>query len=434
MNVRARAARLISSVVDGGKSLSALLDESSAGAEQALLQELCYGVIRYWYRLDALAGQLLQRPLKRKDGDVRALILVGLYQLLYMRIPAHAAVTETVAATAGLRKAWSKGLVNALLRSFQRDSERLLTSIEQDPQASSLSPAWLLKLIQDGWPQHWRNIIAASNARAPMSLRVNLARNSRETYRQHLQAAGLEAHALALTEAGLQLASPCDVHTLPGFDAGDVSVQDGAAQLAAPLLDAQTGERVLDACAAPGGKTAHILERLQAGQMTAEVIALDVETTRLARVDATLQRLQLAAKTISGDAAHPADWWDGQPFDRILLDAPCSATGVIRRHPDIRLLRRADDIPRLVETQQQILASLWPLLRPGGRLLYATCSILPQENAENIARFTRAHDDARLQPITADWGHDTGHGRQILPGEQDMDGFFYACLEKQRQA
>jgi 16S rRNA (cytosine967-C5)-methyltransferase len=430
MNVRARAARLISSVVDGGKSLSQLLDAEAAGKEHALLQELCYGVLRYWYRLDALAAQLLQRPLKRKDSDVRALILVGLYQLLYMRIPAHAAVTETVAATGALRKVWSKGLVNALLRRFQRESEHLLTCVDEDPQARTLMPAWLLELIQAGWPQQWQVIVEASNARAPMSLRVNCARSSREVYLSRLQATGIEAHALVHTEAGLQLASPCDVNALPGFADGDVSVQDAAAQLAAPLLDARDGERVLDACAAPGGKTAHILERLQARQAKAEVIALDVEETRLTRVKSTLQRLQLQAKTVQGDAARPAGWWDGQTFDRILLDAPCSATGVIRRHPDIRLLRRAEDIQHLVDTQQQILVALWALLKPGGRLLYATCSILPQENAENIARFLETHEDARLVPVEAEWGQETGHGRQILPGEQNMDGFFYACLEK----
>lgn len=430
MNVRARAAQLVNSVVEGGKSLSGLLEAAAPAEDRALLQELCYGVIRHWYRLEAIAARLLDKPLKRKDGDVHALLLAGLYQLLEMRVPAHAAVSETVAATRDLRKAWSKNLINALLRRHLRESEQLLTLVDADPEAATLMPGWLLDLLQQAWPGQWQAVVAASNARAPMTLRVNLARGDREAYLASLHAAGIAAESLPWTEAGVQLGAPCDVSALPGFETGAVSVQDAAAQLAAPLLDARAGERILDACAAPGGKTAHILERLQAAGGTASVTALDVDAGRLQRVEATLQRLGLMAQVRRGDAATPAGWWDGQLYDRILLDAPCSATGVIRRHPDIRLLRRATDIPQLAAGQLRILAALWPLLKPGGRLLYATCSILPTENADTVRAFLGAQADARLLPIAADWGVDTGFGRQLLPGERDMDGFFYACLEK----
>lgn len=432
-NVRAQAALAIAAVIKG-QSLTAALQANTvgnaAGKDHALLQAMSYGTLRFWYRLDALGRQLLDKPLKAKDQDVYALILCGLYQLMEMRIPAHAAVSETVAATAVLNKPWSRKLVNALLRRFQRDSKDLLQKIEDDPQASSLHPQWLLDRLRQDWPEQAGTIIEANNARAPMSLRVNLAHGSRQAYLQRLQQAGLEANVIQHTETGMQLAEPCDVSSLPGFADGDVSVQDAAAQQAAVLLRAKGGQRILDACAAPGGKTAHILERLAVAGDKADVFALDVDPTRLQRLEENLQRLGLQAGVIAGSALSPNDWWDGKVFDRILLDAPCSATGVIRRHPDIRLLRRESDIAQLADDQLAMLETLWPLLAKGGRLLYATCSMLKQENTDVVSAFLTKQTGARQVCLQVDWGQTCAAGRQIITAEKDMDGFFYCLLEK----
>jgi 16S rRNA (cytosine967-C5)-methyltransferase len=273
-------------------------------------------------------------------------------------------------------------------------------------------------------------IIEANNARAPMSLRVNLAHGSRDAYLLRLEQAGIAASVIAHTEAGIQLVDPCEVTALSGFAEGDVSVQDAAAQQAAVLLEAKAGERILDACAAPGGKTAHILERLAAAGQRAEVWALDVDSERAARIGENLGRLGLQATVLVGDAASPAPWWDGKPFDRILLDAPCSATGVIRRHPDIRLLRRDSDIAQLANGQTVILNTLWSMLAPGGHLLYATCSMLAEENSAVITAFLAKQADANEQLIDVDWGRQCAAGRQVITGERDMDGFYYARLIK----
>ena len=432
-NVRAQAAQVIAAVIRGQSLTTALLTIPAGkdnGHEHALLMAMSYGVCRYWFRLDAIARQLLAKPLKTKDQDVYALILCGLYQLMEMRMPAHAAVSETVNATAVLNKPWSRKLVNALLRKFQRDSKDLLHNIEDNLEASSLHPQWLLDRFSKDWPAQAEAIISANNGRAPMSLRVNLARAGREAYMERLQQANIEASVIQHSEAGLQLQAPCDVGNLPGFIEGDVSVQDAAAQQAAVLLDAQAGERILDACAAPGGKTAHILERLAMENAEAEVVALDVDADRLQRVEANLERLGLRAIVIAGDGLSPENWWDGQQFHRILLDAPCSASGVIRRHPDIRLLRREADIGQLASEQAAMLETLWPLLAPGGRLLYATCSILKQENTDVVSAFLENHPDATELAIEADWGQACKAGRQVISGELDMDGFYYSLLQK----
>ncbi len=267
----------------------------------------------------------------------------------------------------------------------------------------------------------------ANNQQPPMVLRVNQRRTGRDAWLQRARAEGLEADAVPFTDSGVVLRHPRDVSMLPGFTAGEVSVQDAAAQLAAGLLDLRPGQRVLDACAAPGGKTAHIAEW---EPEFAELVAVDIEKERLQRVRENLYRLGLDACLVEGDASDPSSWWDGRPFDRILLDAPCSATGVIRRHPDIKVLRRADDIPELVVKQQQLLESMWSLLNPGGILLYATCSILKRENVRQITDFIENHPDARELPVTGEWGRGMSVGRQILPDEHQMDGFYYARLRK----
>ncbi len=288
-------------------------------------------------------------------------------------------------------------------------------------------PDWLIKQIEQDWPQQAQQILLENNQQPPMALRVNLARISRDQYLQQLSEQGIEAVAVSFCPSAIILDKPVAVDLLPGFAEGLVSVQDTAAQLAAGLLDVQAGHRVLDVCAAPGGKTAHILEHQP---QLKELVAVDVDESRMQRVSDTLQRLKLPATLVVGDAANPQDWWDGQLFDRILLDAPCSALGVIRRHPDIKLLRRAEDIKPLQALQKNILHAVWPLLAPGGIMLYATCSILKQENEQQIDAFLAEHPDAVELPIDAAWGFAGSHGRQIMTGESAMDGFYYARLGK----
>ncbi len=426
---RSVATSVLTRVSREGQSLSSLLPHAFtvlAPERRALAQELCYGTLRWWYQLDALLSLLLDKPLRGKDRDVHCLLLCGLYQLEYMGIPPHAAVSETVAVTTVLKKGWAKGLTNAVLRRYQREREELQQQLEGNPEARYAHPRWLIDALTAAWPAQWPEILAANNQRPPMTLRSAPNHQSREAYLQELEAAGIEASPTAHAPDALTLLQPHDVESLPGFAKGHVSVQDGAAQLAARLLGHQPGIRVLDACAAPGGKTGHILEICR----DIELIALDLEEKRLQRVAQNLDRLQLRATLICGDAAIPGEWWDGQPFDRILLDAPCSASGVIRRHPDIKLLRRPDDIAQLVQLQAAILDAMWPLLRPGGMFVYATCSVLPQENSQQLESFLGRQVDAQELKIEADWGVTTTVGRQILPGQDGMDGFYYACIKK----
>ncbi len=427
---RAVAVAILRRVLVRRQSLSgaipAEINALEEAAERALARELVFGVMRHYYRLDFYLQRLLARPLKAKDADVRCALLLGLYQLSAMRLPAYAAVNSTVELAQALRKPWARGLINGVLRQFQRQAEALARAAEDDEQAATAHPLWLLRRLQAAWPAQWRDIVAANNRRAPMVLRVNRRRQSRADYLQRLAHAGLEASAMALAEDAVMLARPCDVERLPDFAAGAVSVQDGAAQLAAGLLAPEPGQRVLDACAAPGGKTAHILERWP----QVAVVAVEKDPQRLQRVRETLARLGLAAELHEADVAEPGSWWDGRPFQRILLDVPCSASGVIRRNPDIKYLRREGDIATLAREQGRILEAAWSLLAPGGRLLYATCSVLPQENSQRIATFLASHPEAREWPLPEHWGRACEFGRQILPGEQDMDGFYYACLHK----
>ncbi len=424
---RAQAATVVAAVVSQGRSLSEALPPALAqlpARDGGLLQELCYGTVRWQIPLDYLVNRLLRQPLPAHAVTLRALLLVGLYQLFYLRIPGYAAVAATVAATAAIGQPRARGLVNAVLRNSQRQREALQQELAADPTLTSAHPAWLLAAIRSAWPAHWTAIVAANNRRPPMALRVNLSRISRSDYLERLTTAAIAAKPDVLVASAVVLADPCGVESLPGFADGLVSVQDPAAQLAAELLAAERGQRVLDACAAPGGKTGHLLERTP----DLELVALDQDRQRLARVADNLQRLGLHATLQPGDASAPEQWWDHRPFDRILLDAPCSGSGVIRRHPDIKLLRRATDIADLAQRQQRMLNALWPLLRAGGRLLYATCSLLPDETQTVIDAFLAGHDDAEPLPIGP--GHPAGSGRQLLPGDDSHDGFFYACLSK----
>ncbi|UCE88565.1 MAG: 16S rRNA (cytosine(967)-C(5))-methyltransferase RsmB [Pseudomonadota bacterium] len=431
MNPRLTAVRALTAVIDKGASLGDALPraglEALSGADRALAQAIAYGVLRQYHWLDFCLTQLLAKPLKERDADIRCLLLCGIYQLAHMRVPDHAAVAATVETVRALKKPWASGLVNGVLRNYQRRVPELAREAQAQAEACHAHPGWLLEALQASWPNSWQDIVAANNRQPPMTLRVNIQRTNRDRYLAQLAEAGIEGKPAAHGECALALVAPVGVDALPGFTDGLVSVQDAAAQLAAPLLDAHPGERVLDACAAPGGKTGHILESYAE---LAELVALDVDPARLMQVQANLQRLGLGATLREGDACTPADWWDGTPFDRILLDAPCTATGVIRRHPDIKLLRRAGDVEALAVQQGAMLEDLWPLLRPGGILLYSTCSVLPVENSRQIQEFLSRQPDACPDTLAVSWGRALAAGRQILPGEDDMDGFYYAHLAK----
>lgn len=425
MNVRAAAAKVLFQVVDEGQSLSSALptaQQSIKPRDHALLQEICYGALRYLPRLESIANQLMDNPLRGKKRVFHHLILVGIYQIGFMRIPAHAAVGETVEATKTLRGPSLRGLINAVLRNYQRNQEELDQYSVSHNAGKYSHPSWLLKLLNQAYPNQWESIVEANNSKAPMWLRVNRKHHTRDEYLALLEKEGISASINDQTQDALRLHSPCDVTNLPGFEKGWVSVQDAAAQLSVDYLDPQNSELILDCCAAPGGKTAHILERTE----NCKVVAIDADKLRLKRVYENLKRLQLNATVLCGDARHPESWWQGEKFDRILLDAPCSATGVIRRHPDIKWLRRADDINALATLQSEIIDAMWQQLKSGGTLVYATCSITAQENEQQIKQFLERTSDATLINSDAD-----KLGRQILPGEEEMDGFYYAVLKKQ---
>ena len=428
--VRVAAARALLPVLTDQGSLAGLDEHSVVARDRALLKELCFGTCRRLPRLEALARLLLKQPLKKRDQDIQALLLLGIYQLLYMRIPAHAAVGETAGAARLLGKEWATRVLNGCLRRLQRESDALQAQVDQEVHIALEHPAWLLAELREAWPDHWQAIATANNQPGPMTLRVNQRHNDREAYIAKLDEQGIQSHLCPHAADGITLQTPCDISILPGFDHGDVSVQDEAAQISAALLGPaiapRPGAHVLDACCAPGGKTAHLLE-----QFDIALTAVDSDNERLARVEDTLSRLKLKADLHHGDATD-RQWWRGTAFDAILLDAPCSGTGVIRRHPDIKKLRRKEDIRQLAKLQARLLDNLWPLLNPGGTLLYATCSVLPEENAEQIDSFLKRTPDARVTtPKALAWGIESGAGRQLFPQPDSHDGFFYARLEKQ---
>ena len=427
-SARSVAHALLTGVLRDRRSLGAgqrqRLDSRLDSREKAFAQELVFGTLRYLPRLEAWLAHVAAHP--PRDAAVRALALLGLYQLAFTRVPSHAAVSTTVDLARTVGKSWAAGFVNAVLRRFAAERDAI-DRMKFAADARLAHPVWLLTAFERAWPDAWESIAQANLERPPMTLRVNTRRTSRRGYLDVLAGNGIRALETPHSSEGVILASPCAVESLPGFGEGHVSVQDEAAQLAAALLDPPRGGRVLDACAAPGGKTGHILE-MGAGDV--EVVALDHDPRRIQDLRHTLVRLGLAAQVQLGDAGKPDEWWDGRQFDRILLDAPCSGTGVVRRHPDIKVLRRPEDIGRMANRQIAMLHALWPLLVRGGGLLYATCSVLPRENESIIGSFLTDCADAAVVRIDANWGRPAGHGRQILPGDDAMDGFFYAALAK----
>lgn len=442
------AARTIAGVLKG-QSLSTVLTQQlttitpiNSSRDKAFVQMLCYGVCRFYPQLEFILNLLLTKPLPVKEYDVHALLLVGLYQLMYMRVPPHAALSETVNALRLLKKPWARGLTNAILREYLRSKDSLKDKIKTQEEAYYAHPQWMIDAIKDAWPTQWQTILAANNTQPPLSLRVNRLKTTREAYLTQC-----DGQLIAETDSGVILKSAAAVTDLPGFSTGHVSVQDGAAQLAAQLLKLAPHLKVLDACAAPGGKLTHILET---EPLLAHCLAIEKDAARLPAIRENLTRLNLHAECVVADAASPNQYWDGHLFDRILCDVPCSASGIIRRHPDIKMLRKPDDITANAQQQLRLLTALWPLLKVDGILLYATCSILPTENVEVVAAFMQTHQDAIEDKIEASWGEACSIGRQILSGVNhnpatrgsacgaspdnkcgaSMDGFYYARLRK----
>ncbi len=416
------------SVVNQGRSLDDALETILNNAknlderDKSLGRALAYGVCRWYFALRGVIADYLKKPFKQKDSDLEIILLIGLYQIAIMKIDHHAAVNETVKLTQWQHKGWAKGLVNAVLRGIIRDAVSLQSGFDEKSY-----PQWMRDKLAQDWPQQIETILAAGNQRAPMSLRLDNRQMSMHSCLANLQQQSITATGHDLVKSALLLDKPCNVEALPGFSTGILSVQDSATQLAAVLLDCKPGMRVLDACAAPGGKTAHILQSTD----DLDLIALDRDQSRLCLIGENLKRIRQSAKLVCGDALNPSEWFDGQSFDRILADVPCSASGVIRRHPDIKLLRRAGDIDRLVDTQRCILSALWGLLKPGGLLVYSTCSIFKDENERQIDWFVQKYDNGTVsEPNSVQWGEQRLWGRQILPGSHNMDGFYYACLQK----
>ncbi len=426
LNQRAAAARVLYQVIVRGASLTDSLSSCATDArDRGFLQALCFGVCRSFFRLDALSQLLLDMPLKEKDQDIGILILVGLFQLSSMRVPAHAAISETVSAVDDFQKSWAKGLVNAVLRRYQREQPTFDEAAEESDSAFYSHPDWMIGKIKKQWPDQWQEILSANNEHPPFSLRVNQRKISRADYIEKLALQELVVDRIPETQCGIILNPPIDVEALPGFRAGEISVQDGAAQLVCEQLNVEKGLRVLDACAAPGGKTAYLLE-----QCDIDLVALDNDKKRLESVKENLARLNLSAEMVCADMRDVSIWWDGKCFDRVLLDAPCSASGVIRRHPDIKLLRRPTDIAQLAVVQAELLRAAWHVLKSGGQLLYATCSIFKEENTKVLEAFLAEHPDAVEEKMLVCWGFECVIGRQILPGQHEMDGFYCALLRK----
>ncbi|EMB4326732.1 16S rRNA (cytosine(967)-C(5))-methyltransferase RsmB [Pluralibacter gergoviae] len=424
-NLRSLVAQSVEQVVEQGQSLSSVLpvmQKKVAEKDRALLQELSFGVLRTLPQLEWLINKLMSRPMTGKQRTVHYLIMVGFYQLLYTRIPPHAALAETVEGAVAIKRPQLKGLINGVLRQFQRQQEELLAEFA-GTEKRFLHPEWLVKRLKKAYPQQWQQILEANNQRPPMWLRVNRNHHSRDEWLALLEAAGMTGAVHPDYPDAVRLDAPAPVQALPGFAEGWVTVQDASAQGCMRFLQPKNGEAILDLCAAPGGKTTHILEVAP----EAAVLAVDVDEQRLSRVYDNLKRLGMKAEVKQGDGRTPAQWCGEKQFDRILLDAPCSATGVIRRHPDIKWLRRDRDISELVRLQGEILDAIWPHLKPGGTLVYATCSVLPEENSQQIAAFLQRTADARLGQT----GTPEKPGQQNLPDAAEGDGFFYATLIKQ---
>jgi 16S rRNA (cytosine967-C5)-methyltransferase len=429
-DTRALAARGLAEIALRGASLRDVMERYAPRLadprDRALLMALLSEGARWWLRFDAAIDGLLEKSLRHKDPAIHALLVLGLVQLEILELQDYAAVAATVEAVRALQRPQLAGLINAVLRRWQRERETLIARLDARPQTRHAHPAWLATALQNDWPEQADAVMAADNREPPLMLRVNRQRSEREALIGQLQAAGYAATAHPWLRDALLLPHSTDITRMPGFEDGLFAVQDGAAQVAADLAELKDGLRVLDACAAPGGKACHLLERADI-----DLTALEVDAPRAERIRQNLMRLRLNAKLVIGDAGAPKSWWKGQPFDRILIDAPCSATGVLRRRPDVRLHRRESDVAAMHAQQRRILSALWPLLAPGGRLVYITCSVLRTENEAIVGELLAAQPDAGPMAFTLPVGHAASVGWQILPGDGDLDGMYYAVLEKQ---
>ena len=432
-----RAALKALKQVFSGQSFSVVqqrtIDVLEDRRDRGLANEIVNGVLRWRWQLEFFVSRLLTKPLKQKDSDVQLLLLMALYELKECRAPDYAIINDAVELVRapggkGAGKKWAAGLVNAVLRRFTREKEELIASIK-DGQVHYSHPRWILEKIKTDWPENWIQILEANNQRPAFWLRVNQMQYSAEQYQNLLAENDIESQVSALADHALKLSHGIDVRLLPGFADGAVSVQDVGAQLTAELLNVAEHAQVLDLCAAPGGKTCHLLEHYNDID---KVFAVELEQQRMQRVSENLQRLKFEsrAELIVADAREYKQWWSGNQFARILIDAPCSASGVIRRHPDIKTLRRESDIIPLVKLQAEILSSAWQMLAPGGELLYVTCSVFKDENQNQIHDFLSQNNDAAEIKIESNWGKPCEYGRQLLPGEQDADGFYFCRLRK----
>ena len=431
MSSRLIATQIIEQVFESKATLTYALRNSEsfkqAGNDKAIIQEICYGTFRWYIQLEYILNLLLEKRIKKKDSRLKYLMIVGLYQLRFMRIPPHAVVSETVNTCKKIKMEWAKNLVNAILRRYLRETDNFNPDIDDDDGLETSHPKWIIEQLKLDWPEEWKKILDANNQHPPMYLRVNEQRQSREQYLIKMEQAGIAGQITPYSKQGILLEKPVDVDQLPGFNKGEVSVQELAAQLSVDLLDLKPEQNVLDACAAPGGKSSHILE---SQTKIKSLTVIEKDPKRAKRLSETLNRLGLNAITKVSDIIDIDHWWNKEPFDRILLDAPCSATGVMRRHPDIKILRTPEEVKAINTLQMKLLETLWQTLKPKGLLVYVTCSIFKQENSELINKFIDNNSDCVLKPIDAEWGKDTGYGKQILTGQNNMDGFFYACLEK----
>lgn len=426
LNSRATAAIILADLLNSKGSLSTALSKLRDRPDYSLIQELSFGCCRWYWLIQSQLNHFLSRPLRTKDCDIRCLLTIGIYQIREMKVANYALINETVEAARELNKPWATGLINGVLRAYLR-GEKIKTF--EDPTCASAHPEWLYRSIKAQWPAQAESILDANNLRPPMTLRINVQKISQTSYLDLLKEQSITA-SVGRTKTAVVLDTPCKVDLLPNFEEGFVSIQDEASQYVPEILDLKPNLRVLDACAAPGGKTCHMLEY----EPSLKVTAVDINKNRMQRLKDNLKRQNLSADILIADVKNIKNWWDEQRFDRILLDAPCSGTGVIRRHPDIKVLRTYDEVLTSIEIQKQLLQSLWNCLRSGGLLLYTTCSILQEENQLQIRDFLKSTNTAKCESIEIEWGVECKYGRQFLPevptNNQNPDGFFFSLLRK----
>ena len=428
-DARVLAARALEQVIKNKRSLRDVLPDilqQAQDKQSGLIHELTAGTLRWWWQLSAIIAQLLQKPLKGKDFDIEALIALGVYQIEFTRVPAHAAVSETVNAAALMGKPWAKKLVNAVLRNFLRNTQKFNDAANKDETFIYSHPKWMITQIKKDWPLHWQTILEANNQLAPLTLRVNQQTTSTDDAIEALASIEVSAVKTLSSPVGLNISTDKKIWQTHLWDQALFSVQDESAQLVAQVTQLKPKMKVLDACAAPGGKTAHLLET----QPDIDLTALDIQTLRVQQLKQNLERLNLDCTVKTADARDLNSWWQGAEYDLIIIDAPCSGSGVIRRHPDIKHLRQPQDITENMETQRQLLAKLWSVLKVGGNMLYCTCSIFRQENDLQAAWLLENNPDAKLIPLPERYGLEVNIGRQRLPGVDDSDGFYYAYFEK----